>query len=101
MGGRLRGWWRRIEQQAPERGQAAAGRAELGRPAAWVLGVGWRATAAVGNEDEKEKSMGEKKKKGKKEKKRVPLFLAVGPLERKLRVGKYLWKMRESGNYSQ
>ena len=72
----------------------------MGRPAAWVRGVGWRATA-VGNEDEKEKkSMGEKKKE-KKKKKRVPPSLAVGPLERKLRVGKYLWKMRESGNYSQ
>ena len=43
------------ENRAPERGQAAAGRAELGRPAAWVRGVGWRTTAAVGNEDEKKK----------------------------------------------
>ena len=87
------------ENRAPERGQAAAGRAELGRPAAWVGGVGWRTTAAVGNEDEKKKKYRRKKK----EKKRVPLFLAaVGPLERaSVKVGKYLWKMRESGNYFQ
>ena len=58
------------ENRAPERGQAAAGRAELGRPAAWVRGVGWRTTAAVGNEGEKKKKYG--KKKGKKASSTVP-----------------------------